>query len=144
MDGARRDPFALPPALDASTEAPALTGDPLIEPPADLSAAQQTCWRALAPLALAERTLTISKVPGFRELCLRWVYCASYDARIWELGGPARHEAEPLVKRLEKWRPLLGNSLKEFNLTAFGKAIAPEKSKAANPWGVVGSGQTVK
>lgn len=96
-------------------------------------------WKALAPLALAERTLSASKVPGFRELCLRWAYCAAFETRIGELGGPAQHEAEALVKRLEKWRQLLGNSLKEFNLTSFGKPLAPEKPKtAANAWAAIG------
>lgn len=138
MDGARRDDFALPPAMQAPVSLePAM--DTLVEPPADLSDAIKAVWRALAPLAIEQRTLITSKVPGFRDLCLRWVYCADFDARIWEAGGPSRHEAERLVKRLEKWRPMLGNSLKEFKLTALGKPEAVEKPKAAvNPWAKVG------
>lgn len=138
MDGARRGDFVLPPAMQASVS-PDPVGDSLVEPPADLSDAIKAVWRALAPLAIEQRTLTASKVPGFRDLCLRWVYCADFDARIWEFGGPSRHEAEPLVKRLEKWRPMLGNSLKEFKLTAFGKPDTAEKTKVAvNPWTKVG------
>jgi hypothetical protein len=120
--------------------APAVTpADPngLLEPPADLVAADAEIWRRLAPLALAERTLTLSKAPGFRALCRRWAYCAALDARIREV-GIATHEATALLMRLEKWEQLLNASVGDFSLRSFGKPATSEKpKKAINPFAQV-------
>ncbi len=107
----------------------------LLEPPADLQPDEQTVWRALAPHALLERTLTASRVAGFRVLCQHWVYCSQLDARIRVLGITS-HESDRLLKRLENWQKLLKASLGEFNLRSFGKAASAEKPRAAaaNPW----------
>ena len=117
---------------------PLIETDALLEPPADLQAEEQAVWRALAPHALLERTLTTSRAPGFRVLCQQWVYCAQLDARIRLLGLTSR-EVDRLMVRLENWQKLLKASLGEFNLRSFGRPAAPEKPKSAapNPWSQV-------
>ncbi len=125
-----RGAFGLPEPPVASPAA----ADEMIAPPADMEGGELAAWRALAPHAVAERTLTVSRVAGFRVLCQRWVYCAELDARIRVL-GIVSGEADRLLKRLEAWQKLLGASLGEFNLRSFGKPAVAEKPKAAsNPW----------
>lgn len=134
MDG-RRTAFRLP----AVPDEPSAGADPdgLLQPPDDLPAADAEVWRKLAPLALRERTLTVSRVPGFRVLCRRWAYCAAIDARIRTV-GIATHEADGLLKRLEKWEQLLNAAVGDFSLRSFGKPAAAEKpKKAANPFAQV-------
>ena len=133
MDG-RRTAFALPSVPDVAIES-----DPngLLEPPGDLPATDADIWRKLAPLALRERTLTGSRVPNFRVLCRRWAYCAAIDARIRTV-GIATHEADSLLKRLEKWEQLLNASVGDFSLRSFGKpATADKPKKNANPFAQV-------
>src|SRR4051812_47570656 len=85
MDGARRGD-ELPPALQPSAlppvETPAEPGT-LAEPPADLSEPRQAFWRAYAPLAMAEGTLTAATAVGFRELSEQWALKES-TARVLE------------------------------------------------------------
>ncbi len=122
----------LPPELPASDGAV----NPLIEPPADLelSEAAKRAWAVLAPYAIAERTLTVSRRPGFAKLCEEWAYCASFEKRIGEIGIVAA-ESDRLLKRLNDYKKQLKASLGDFNLRSFGKPAAPEKPKAsANPF----------
>ena len=112
--------------------------DGLLAPPADLTPDEGEAWKLLAPYALKERTLTASRTPGFRKLCQEWVYCASLDKRVREL-GIASHEADRLLKRLNDWKKLLKGSLADFSLKSFGKPVAVDKPKpVANPWGALG------
>lgn len=134
MDG-RRTTFALPPTDLAPVES---DHDGLLEPPTDLAPVDADVWRRLAPLAVRERTLTSSRVPGFRMLCRRWAYCAELDMRIRTV-GIATHEADGLLKRLEKWEQLLNASVGDFSLRSFGKPATAEKPKrAVNPFAGVG------
>jgi hypothetical protein len=134
MDGARRVSRAadLPPAP------PAEALDGLLEPPVGLSTAAQACWRDMAPRAIARRTLIPEKVPGFRELCIRQSYVNELDTRIGHLGAATR-EAAPYLESRRKVSALLTVSLKEFDLTSFGKPATAEKpKKAVNPFAAVG------
>lgn len=111
----------------------------LLEPPADLTEAEQGVWRTLAPHAIQERTLIPSRVSGFRQLCRQWCYCAELDARVRHLGITSA-EADRLLRRLENWEKALSASLGNFSLRSFGKPAAPEKPKvSANPWGAFGT-----
>jgi hypothetical protein len=132
MDGTRQPTGPeLPPAVPVDAQAS------LREPPADLLAAAQPCWRAWVDLALAERTLTPATVPGFRELCLRMAAVQALDTRIAEL-GIATTEALPYQRERRGWAGQLAVSLKDFKLTAFGKPATSDKPKAAaNPWAQV-------
>lgn len=129
--------LALAPGQRVVPPAPAVPGDAeasLVEPPGDLPPAEQTAWRALAPHAVVERTLTISRTPGFRRLCRQWAACEELDQRIAVLGFTSA-EADRLVKRLEKWEQRLDASLGNFGLRSFGKPAVAEKPKgAANPF----------
>lgn len=108
----------------------------LLEPPDDLGLSEvaTVAWRRLAPYAIAERTLTPSRTPGFAKLCEEWAYCAAFEKRIGEIGVAAA-ESDRLLKRLNDYKKQLKASLGDFNLRSFGKPAAPEKPKAtANPF----------
>lgn len=120
-----------------ATAVPVIEDRALVEPPDDLSDDVKACWRVLAPFAITERTLTASKVPGFRKLCQRWVMCGCLEARIAVL-GPHSAEADRVLRRLEVWEKMLDSALGNFKLRAFGKPEAPEKPKVhANPFGAL-------
>lgn len=136
MDGARRPGFALP----ERPEGPIADPDGLLTPPEDLAEADRAVWLALAPHAIRERTLTRSKVPGFRQLCRQWVYCTELDARV-RLLGITSSEADRLLRHLDKWEKALSASLGNFSVRSFGKPATAEKPKpAANPFGAFGQG----
>src|SRR5687767_4127776 len=82
MDGARRPRAELPAPTDPPAVTDAAHDSPLLEPPDDLSEAEQTCWRKLAPRAMRQRTLTDAEAPGFRELCQVFVMKEQVAARI--------------------------------------------------------------
>jgi len=132
MNGTRRATTPeLPPAVPAEAQAS------LREPPADLNAPAQACWRAWADQALAERTLTLATRAGFRELCLRMAMVRAIDDRIAVL-GIATQDALPYLKERRGQAGQLAVSLKDFKLTAFGKPATGEKPKAAvNPFAQV-------
>lgn len=138
MDGAR---MASPPAyqtVDVTTQH-GRVDDALVLPPSDLPTAEQAAWKLHAPLALAQDTLVPATVPGFREFCQLYVHQAELSARIALLGRTSA-EADRLVKRWEKGVVLLNTKLKDYKLTAFGKAEAEavkKKKPAANPWAQV-------
>jgi hypothetical protein len=107
----------------------------LLEPPADLPPAQQVVWRAYAPLAIAQLTLVEATVPGFRELCRRVAFADEQAARLAKFGS------ETAAKRYERLSALVGASLKDFKLTAFGKAAegaAQRNNAGSNPWAAIG------
>lgn len=110
----------------------------LLVAPTELPEAERGVWLSVAPHALLERTLTVSRVAGFKLLCKRWVYCDELDARIRVLGITSA-EADRLLKRFETWQKLLSASLGEFNLRSFGKPVVVERPKpAANPFAAFG------
>lgn len=118
--------------------APAEPDPGLLEPPAELPAEAAACWRRFAPSAVERRTLIAAKVHGFRELCIRQAYIAALDEKIGHLGVASR-EALPYLETRRKLAVLLSSSLKEFDLTSFGKPATSEKpAKAANPFAAVG------
>lgn len=130
MDGTRRSAAA--PELPSAVPAEAQSS--LREPPADLTAPAQACWRVWADQAVAERTLTLATRAGFRELCLRMAMVKAIDDRIAVL-GIATHDALPYLKERRGQAGQLAVSLKDFKLTAFGKPATSDKPKAAaNPF----------
>ena len=131
MDGARR--VDLRPAVSPEEQSA------LLKPPDELSATEKAVWLECAPLALEERTLTPSKVPGFREFCTRLANVRALDARIQVL-GVATQDALRYSAERRGWATLLAASLKDFKLTAFGKPATSEKPKqAVNPFAALGA-----
>lgn len=136
--GIRDRPSAMPP-VPPQPAAPIDDPDGLLEPPADLNAAEKDVWRELAPHAVRERTLTASRVPGFRQLCRQWVYAAEIDAKIRTLGITSE-QADRLLRHFDKWEKALAASLGNFSIRSFGKPAVAEKPKpAAGAWGVFGA-----
>lgn len=119
------------PAVDADERAR------LVEPPSDLPAEVQACWRRCAGHAVTERTLTSSTAEGFRQFCQQWAYLADIEKRIQQLGAGTK-EADPYLKTYIKLAQRVDSSLARFKLTAFGKPATSDKPKpAANPWAQV-------
>ena len=114
----------------------------LLEPPADLGEIQRECWRQWAPLAIAERTLTPATEAGFRELCSRMAIMQALDARL-ALLGIGTQDAVPYLRVRQGQSSLLGQSLKDFKLSAFGRPVTSDKPQAANPWAAI-SGSAAK
>lgn len=115
---------------------PAVTPDEavaLVEPPAGLSPEEAVCWRECAPLAVAALTLTPANVQGFRELCTRLAYVRLLDERIRVLGIATQDALRYSVER-RGWGNLLTSSLKDFQLTAFGKPATSTQRPVANPF----------
>lgn len=136
MNGARVAAVAVPPP---AVDAPVADPENLLQPPTDITADEQTIWRELAPHALRERTLVLSRVPGFKQLCRQWVYCAALDERIRHLGITTQ-EADRLLRHFDKWEKALSASMGNFSIRSFGKPASPEKPKAsANPFGSFGA-----
>jgi hypothetical protein len=130
MDGSRRTVTSdLPPAITAEERAS------LLDPPADLSAAERKHWKRLAPLAIARDTLVPATEAGFSELCARMAQVEAFDAKVALVGWDTL-DALPFQKERRSWAKDLNSSLKDFKLTAFGKPETSGKPKpAANPWG---------
>lgn len=123
MDGTRRQ-ADLPPAVPPEQRAG------LLEPPGGLSEAAQGCWRAWAPKALDERTLTPATEAGFRELCIRMANVQAIDDRI-ALLGIGTQDSLPYLKERRGQSSQLASSLKDFKLSAFGKPATSEKPMPA-------------
>ena len=135
--GIRERPSAMPPI--PPLDAPVDDADGLLSPPADLAPAEQAVWRELAPHAVRERTLTPSRVPGFRQLCRQWVYAAEIDAQIRTLGITSE-QADRLLRHFDKWEKALAASLGNFSIRSFGKPAVAEKPKpAAGGWVLFGA-----
>lgn len=132
LDGVRRPGRVdLPPAASAEER------ESLLEPPTLLSEDARAGWEAYAATAISLNTLHSSTVAGFIEFCERWAYVQALDERIRYLGR-ATQEALPYLRERKSAAALLGQSLKDFKLTAFGKPVTSEKPKvAANPWAQV-------
>ena len=132
LDGKRRPPKnELPPAV-SNTER-----ESLLEPPTDLSDGAKVCWRAWAPQALEERTLTPATEPGFREMCIRMSIVQELDKRI-ALLGIGTQDSLPYLRERRGQASQLSASLKDFKLSAFGKpatAETPAPMHGANEWG---------
>ena len=133
--GIRERPSAMPP-ISCPPDAPLDDPEGLLRPPADLNPSEKDVWRELAPHAVRERTLTASRVPGFRQLCRQWVYAAEIDAKIRTLGITSA-EADRLLRHFDKWEKALSASLGNFSIRSFGKPATVEKPKksAASAWG---------
>lgn len=135
MDGVRRDnePGLAVEPRDTPQEAG------LIDPPADLSPAQQEFWRRWAPFAIEQRTLIPATVAGFRELCEQFALKQVLARRIHALGAGS----EKAASRLRAYVQLaqrLDSTLARFKLTSFGKPAdnaGRARQTAANPWAQV-------
>lgn len=129
--------ITLPPALrPPTTLAPPVTNSALKDPPADLEEDAKPIWQAWAPWAIEQGTLVDATVAGFRELCEQFLVKQALWSRLRTL-GIASAEGDRILKRYEKIVQRIDASLKNFRLTAFGKAMDPGKSKkveAPNPW----------
>jgi phage terminase small subunit len=139
MDGQRRPETSS--GASGASAAPAVVDDPdhLAEPPDDLSRNQQEVWRRLACHAIAQRTLTPTTVPGFRELCEQFVVKQALFRRM-ERFGLASDKAEGARKRYEKMAQRVDSTLARFKLTAFGKPVdgaSAAKKAGTNPWAQV-------
>lgn len=139
MDGNRRDLFATASAPgEPSPAAVPQQESELLQPPSDLTPAQQDLWRRWAPLAVEQRTLVPATVPGFRELCEQLALKQTLARRIGHLGAGSERAAGRLglyVKLAQR----LDSSLARFKLTGFGKpdTTARARPSAANPWAQV-------
>jgi hypothetical protein len=124
--------------MDGATFVPPPVAAPsdLAIPPADLSKKEKAAWHAHAPLAIEQGTLVPATVPGFRELCQCLVHQAELNARIQRIGRTSA-EAERLLKWWQRGATLLNSKMKDYKLTAFGKAETGGSAKPAapaNPW----------
>jgi len=122
-----------------------------VSKPKDLPAGQSSVWKALAPHALAARTLTPATAWHFRELCEAIVLKRDM-ARILEADGLMQNrlstkmdetgggeqvfesKAHPLIAR---WTALLVRveaGLTRFRLAPMGKELAPVEEPVADPF----------
>ena len=138
MDGLR-----VPPHSDFETPQQVIplnsSGDDLSIPPKDLPAAQRRFWAEWAPLALALKTLTIEKVPGFRQLCERAELSRALFKQLRKL-GLASDDAAEIRRAYDKATLRVNSSLAEFQLTGTGKPAtsgASGRKTADNPWAQV-------
>lgn len=132
MDGTRID--AGRPRQDADP------GDPLLIPPAGMTAAQQKYWMLWAPLAIAQRTLTQETIPGFREACELAAMKDPIAKQIRKL-GPESDEAIDLRRDYLKFSKDLRIALQQYKLGAFGRpeqAPARRQAQVTSPWAAVG------
>jgi len=122
-----------------------------VSKPKDLPAGQSSVWKALAPHALAARTLTPATAWHFRELCeaivLKRDMARILDAdglmqnrlstKMDETGGGEQvfeSKAHPLIAR---WTALLVRveaGLTRFRLAPMGKELAPVEEPVADPF----------
>jgi hypothetical protein len=103
----------------------------LVDPPGDLPDPQQLHWRALAPLAIEQRTLVPATAPGFRELCQLLAFKEELARDMAKFGtGGTR------LKEYTKLSPRVDAALARFKLTAFGKPAdgAKHGKPAMNPF----------
>ena len=132
LDGKRRPPKTeLPPAVSE------VEREGLLEPPKDLPDGARLCWRAWAPPALEERTLTPATEAGFREMCIRMSIVQELDKRI-ALLGVGTQDSLPYLRERRGQASQLNGSLKDFKLSAFGKpatAETPAPLHGATEWG---------
>ena len=139
MDGTR---LSVPTSGQAGSDPVSEVGpnsNALAFPPPDLPVAQQRFWVVWAPLAIAQRTLTVATIPGLRETCELAALKVVLERKIRKL-GPASDASQVLLRNYLKLSQRLNASLREFKLTAFGKAelAAPRKSAtASSPWAQV-------
>lgn len=137
LDGIRRGAKSATLHPAASPEERTSLFEPPVDLPEPLSAGAQRWWRAFAPKAIERQTLTAVEIPGFMELCKRQARVAELDAKIETLGA-ASQEALDYLRERRAIAKDLSSSLKDFNLTAFGKPVTEKPKKpAANPWSQV-------
>jgi hypothetical protein len=106
--------------------------DALRTPPADLTAGEQDAWLRMAPTAIERGTLVPGTVTGFRELCTRLAQCQHLD-RLKDEGDLLWGLA--ILRERRGWGTLLGSSMKDFKLTAFGKPETTlQPAAAVNPF----------
>lgn len=111
----------------------------LVKPPDDLvDEVARQFWETYAPHALAERTLAMTTVAGFRQLAEMWAYDRRLTDRIQVL-GPASREAEGPMRTWLRLSQRIDASLARFKLTAFGKPAGHERPRAStNPFAALG------
>lgn len=143
--GGKRPGSGRPPKLravprDPAADAAAMRGLVVLPPPSDCPDDEAEHWRALAPLATAVGTLSVSTVPGFRHLCHVRARIAATVAQIdkegWTfvsaLGEPKKHPLFPVLQNLYLRQEY---SLRSFRLLPEGKAItAPQEHAPSNAW----------
>jgi hypothetical protein len=135
LTGRREPPAALAPATPITP----ITRITPIKPPPGMPAAARGPWRRLAPLAIAERTLTPATAAGFAQLCCQWAYLVELQTTIARLGAGTR-EADGYLKQYGRLAQRLDASLARFKLTADGKPAAPAPVATVNPWARVAPG----
>jgi len=122
-----------------------------VEIPEDLPEVQRGIWERLAPLAVANGTLTPESAPGFAHLCkCLWAERVLLDkivASDWQVdkvtlqmdekGGGLQQVEKKASDLITKWQAMLvrvENGLARFQLTADGKAhAAPAVVKELSP-----------
>ena len=118
-----------------------------VDPPKGLTKAQLAAWRALAPHALAARTLTPATVGSFVDLCQAIVLRDSLLATIEEQGWTFRKailsdegeelsveiKKHPLVSDQRGWEQRVEAGRARFKLAPIGKEIAAP-AKPADPF----------
>lgn len=133
----------------ASQEAHGAVG--VVSAPGWLPELHRAIWESLAPLALANGTLTPESVPGFAHLCkCVWaerVLLEKIIASDWQVdkvtlqmdekGGGLQQVEKKASDLITKWQAMLvrvENGMARFKLTADGKAhTAPAVAKELSP-----------
>lgn len=90
-------------------------------------------------MALAQRTLTVNEVPGFRDFCICLAAVRELDQRIALLGLVTEEGRKYADQRL-KWAKELKGALKDFKLTGFGKPATSQAPPLANRWAAIAQG----
>lgn len=124
----------------------------LFEPPEDVTTDEDRTWRAYAPAAVANGTLTDATAPGFRYLCELTVryralaavidaegwQCEKLSVAIGESGQGVEHvekKAHPLWGRLVAFALRREQALRAYGLIANGKPVPTQaKADAGDPW----------
>jgi hypothetical protein len=97
-----------------------------------LTAGEQKAWLRLAQTAIERGTLVPGTVEGFTELCTRVAQCEALD-RMTGVGDLL--DGLAILRERRGWGTLLGSSLKDFKLTAFGKPeVALQAPASTNPF----------
>lgn len=125
----------------------------LVVPPADLPADQAVFWHAHAPQAVEAQTLVARTVGAMRLLCELEAAKQKVSAKLdedgltyikaWTDSSGQEHEelkAHPLTSHYRQLAQRVEAMMARFGIAPLGKPVlaGKPKSKAANPWAVVG------
>lgn len=118
-----------------------------VDKPSDMSAAQSSVWDALAPLALAARTLTPATAFALQQLCkiivleqrmadeidAKGLTTAALDTQMDPDGGGSQsiqEKAHPLLSRQAALLVRIEAGLTRFGLAPMGRPMAEPESPA--------------